>query len=85
MYTRQRVWIVSTAALSFVVGLIFVLNHISIGWMFFILALGYLAASTQAGQAWVATNPRLIRRILIIAAVLLLVLIAVFAAFILWA
>jgi len=76
MHNRQRAWFWAAAALSFIVGLIFVLNDSSAGWVFIIIGISYLGASTQAGRAWTASNPNLVHWGLI-GVTLLLVLLAV--------
>jgi hypothetical protein len=44
MHNRQRalIWSAAVAAMSFVVGLILVLNDSAAGWIFFIIGLSYL-------------------------------------------
>ena len=80
MPDRQRAWIWFAAALSFIVGLIFVLIGSSAGWIFFILGLSYLALSTRAGSSWAASNPSLVRWGLIAVTLLLVLLVIVVAA-----
>jgi hypothetical protein len=57
MHNHQRAWLWLSAAVSFVVGLILVLNDSAAGWIFFMIGLSYLGISTRAGQA----NPSLVR------------------------
>ena len=76
MDNRQRIWLWSAAAVSFIVGLILVLNDSGAGWFLIIMGIIYVGASTGPGQAWVASNPGLGRWGLI-GATLLLVLLAV--------
>ena len=59
MYNRERIWLWAAAAVSFVVGLILVLNDSGAGWFLIILGMSYLGVSTRAGQAWAASNPSL--------------------------
>jgi hypothetical protein len=59
------------------VGLIFVLNDSAAGWVFFIIGLSYIGASTRSGQAGAAPNPSLIRWELIGVTVLLVLLVVV--------
>ncbi len=61
MHNRQRAWIWSAAAMSFVVGLILVLNDSAAGWIFFIIGISFIGASTRAGQALAAFNPSFVR------------------------
>ena len=79
MDNRARIWIWSAAALSFVAGLILVLNDSSAGWIFFIIGIGYLGASTRAGRAWAATNATLAKWGLVAATALLFLLVAIVA------
>ncbi len=80
MQNRQRVWLWSAAAMSFVVGLILVLNDSSGGWVMFIIGLSYLGISTRAGQARAASNPSLVRWVLIGITLLLVLLVIVVGA-----
>ncbi len=80
MRNRQRVLSWSAAAVSFVVGLIFVLNDSAAGWIFFIFGLSYVGASTRTGQTWTASNPGLARWGLIGMTMLLVLLIAITGA-----
>jgi len=77
MHNRQRAWLWSAAALSFVVGLILVLNDNTAGWIFFIIGICYIGTSTRAGQAWAASNPSLVRWGLIGVTLLLVLLVVV--------
>ena len=61
MYNRERIWLWAAAAVSFVVGLILVLNDSGAGWFLIILGMSYLGASTRAGQGWAASSPSLAR------------------------
>jgi len=63
--------------MSFVVGLILVLNDSGAGWIFFIIGISYLGVSTRAGQAWTASNPGLVRWGLIGVTLLLVLLVVV--------
>ena len=77
MVERERIWIWLAAALSFVAGLVLVLNDSSAGWIFFIIGIGYLGASTKAGRAWAATNATLSTWGLVGVTVLLLLLVVI--------
>ena len=60
MQNRSRVWLWSAAAISFIMGVILLLNDSSGAGLFFILmGITYIGASTRAGQAWKASNPSL--------------------------
>jgi hypothetical protein len=59
MYNREGIWLWSAAAVSFLVGLILVLNDSGAGWFLIILGMSYLGVSTRAGQGWAASNPSL--------------------------
>lgn len=61
MHNRQRVWLWLSAAVSFIVGSILVLNDSGAGWFLIIMGFTYLGTSTRAGQTWTASNPRLAR------------------------
>ena len=76
MHNRQRAWLWLSAAVSFVVGFIFVLNDSGAGWFFVIMGIVYIGASTRAGQGLAASNPSLVRWGLV-GVTLLLVLLAV--------
>jgi hypothetical protein len=76
MHNRQRAWIWSAAAVSFVVGFILVLNDSGAGWFLVIMGMIYIGASTRAGQGLAASNPSLVRWGLV-GVTLLLVLLAV--------
>ena len=60
MQNRSRAWLWSAAAISFIMGIILLLNDNSGPGLFFILmGITYIGASTRAGQAWKASNPSL--------------------------
>ena len=61
MDNRQRVWLWLSAAASFIVGFILVLNDSVAGWFLIIMGITYLGTSTRAGQTWAASNPSLAR------------------------
>lgn len=61
MNYRYKAWIWSAAAMSFVVGLILVLNDSAAGWIFFIIGISFIGASTRSAQALAASNPSLVR------------------------
>ena len=61
MHNRQRVWLWLSAAVSFIVGFILVLNDSGAGWFLIIMGFIYLGTSTRAGQTWAASNPSLAR------------------------
>ncbi len=77
VHSSQGKWAWGAAALSFIVGIVLVLNDSAAGWIFFILGITYLGASTQQGQAWATRNPSLAKWGLIIATVLLVLLAAI--------
>ncbi len=80
MDTRQRIWIWSAAAFSFAAGLVLVLNDSSAGWIFFIIGIGYLGASTRAGREWAATNTTLAKWGFVASIALLLLLLVIVGA-----
>ena len=61
MYNRQSAWLWLSAAVSFIVGLILVMNDSSAGWFLVIMGIIYIGVSTRAGQGWAASNPRFAR------------------------
>ena len=61
MYNNQRAWLWLSAAVSFIVGLILVMNDSSAGWFLVIMGIIYIGVSTRAGQGWAASNPRFAR------------------------
>ena len=83
MHNRQRAWLWSAAAVSFIVGLIFVLNDSAAGWFLIIMGIVYIGASTRGGQAWAASNPSLGRWVLIGATLLVLLVVVVGAVLLL--
>jgi len=81
MHNRQRTWLWLAAAISFIMGLILVLNDNSGAGAFFIITgISYFGASTRAGQAWRASNPSLIRWGLIGGTLLFVLLVVVVGA-----
>jgi hypothetical protein len=61
MYNNQRAWLWLSAAVSFIVGLILVMNDSSAGWFLVIMGIIYIGVSTRTGQGWAASNPRFAR------------------------
>ncbi len=62
MNNRSRAWLWSAAAISFIMGIILVLNDNSgAGAFFIVMGITYIGISTRAGQAWAASNPSLVR------------------------
>ena len=61
MKNKQRIWTWIAAAVSFIVGAIFVLNDSAAGWLFIIMGMIYIGSGTQAGQDWAKSNPSLAR------------------------
>lgn len=83
MQNRQRTWTVIAAAVSFIAGIIFVLNDSAAGWFFIIMGMIYLGGLTKAGQNWTASNPSLTRWGFIGITMLLILLILIFGAILL--
>jgi hypothetical protein len=77
---RARTWIWSAAALSFVAALLLVLNDSPAGWIFFIIGIGYVGASTRAGRAWATTNGTLAKWGLVASTALLVLLVVIVGA-----
>jgi len=69
-----------SAAVSFVVGFILVLNDSGAGWFLIIMGIVYIGASTRAGQELAASNPSLVRRGLVGVTLLLVLLTVVVGA-----
>lgn len=80
MHDRQRVWLWLSAAVSFIVGFVLVLNDSGAGWFLVIMGIVYIGASTRAGQGLAASNPSLVRWGLVAVTLLLVVLAVVVAA-----
>ena len=80
MQNRQRTWLWLAAAISFIVGLILVLNDSGAGWFLIIMGFVYIGTSTRAGQAMAASNPSLVRWGLIGVTLLLVLLVVVVGA-----
>jgi hypothetical protein len=60
MDNRQKTWICLGAAMSFVVGLLLLMNDSSAAGIFLILlGIGSLATLTRGGQTWAGSNPAL--------------------------
>jgi hypothetical protein len=83
MQSRQRTWTLIATAVSFIAGIIFVLNDSAAGWFFIIMGFVYLGGLTKAGQDWSASNPSLNRWGFIGVTLLLILLIVVFGVVIL--
>jgi hypothetical protein len=79
MRDRQKTWIWLAAAISFGAGLLLVLHDSAAGWIFIILGISYPGLLTRGGQAWAASDPRLVRVALIGTTVLLGLLAAILA------
>lgn len=84
MYNRQRAWLWLSAAVSFIVGLILVLNDTSAGWFLVLMGIVYIGVSSRAGQGWAASNPRFARWGLIVLTLLLVLLVVVVGAVLLF-
>jgi len=80
MQNRSRAWLWSAAAISFIVGLILVLNDSAAGWFLIIMGIAYIGASRRAGQAWSESNSSLGRWGVIGGSVLLVLLAIVVGA-----
>ncbi len=61
MHKRQSTWLWLSAAVSFVVGFILVLNDSGAGWFLIIMGIIHIGAATRAGQGLAASNPSLVR------------------------
>ena len=83
MHNRQKVWLWLSAAISFIVGFILVLNDSGAGWFLIIMGITYLGTSTRAGQTWAAAKPSLARWGLISITLLLVLLTIVVGAVVL--
>ncbi len=81
MHNHSRAWLWSAAAISFIMGIILVLNDNSgAGFFFILMGITYIGAATPAGQAWAASNPSLGRWGLIGGILLLVLLVVVVGA-----
>jgi hypothetical protein len=81
MDNRQRTWIWIGAAISFVVGLMLLMNDSSAAGLFLILlGIGSLATLTRAGQTWAGSNPGLAKWGLIAIPVLVVLLVVIVGA-----
>jgi len=74
MYDHQKAWLWLSAAVSFVVGFILVLNDSRAGWFLIIMGIIYISASTRTGQRLTASNPSFARWGLVGLALLLVLL-----------
>jgi len=61
MNNRPKIWLWLSAAALLVVGFLLVMSDSGAGWFLIILGITYLGISTQSGQSWAASNPRLAR------------------------
>ena len=77
---RQSAWLWMSAAVSFIVGFILVLNDSGAGWFLIILGIIDIGASTRAGQGAAVSNPSLARWGLVGVSVLFILLTAVVGA-----
>ncbi len=80
MRNDQRTWLWLSAAVSFIVGFILVMNDSVAGWFLIIMGIVYIGASTRAGQGLAASNPSLARWGLVGVPLLLVLLAAVVGA-----
>jgi hypothetical protein len=80
MYNRQRIWLWSSVAVSFVVGFILFLNDSGAGWFLILMGIIYIGASTRASQGLVMSNPSLVRWGLVTVTLLLILLTVVVGA-----
>ena len=76
MDNRQKAWIWSAAAISFVAGFILWLNDSAAGMFLILMGIISISTLTRPGQTWATINPSLARWGLI-GVTLLLVLLAV--------
>jgi len=84
MQNNQRAWLWLSAAVSFIVGLILVMNDSSAGWFLVIMGIIYIGVSTPAGQGWAASNPNLARWGLVGVTLMLVLLAVVIGAVVLY-
>ncbi len=80
MQDRERPWLWLSAAASFVVGVLLVMNDSAAGWFLIIMGIVYIGASTRAGRGLAASDPRLRRWGLVGVAMLLIALAIVVGA-----
>ncbi len=80
MGTRSRAWLWLAAVVSFMVGLILVLNDSSAGLFLIVMGIVYIGASTPRGQELAASKPTLVRWGIIGVTVLLILLVVVIGA-----
>jgi hypothetical protein len=80
MHNRQRIWLWLAAAVSFIVGLILILNDNSAGWFLIIVGTICIGTSTPAGQGSAASNSSLVRWGFVGVTLLLVLFTAVFSA-----
>jgi uncharacterized membrane protein HdeD (DUF308 family) len=74
MDSRQKTWVWLSAAISFIVGFILVMNDSGAGWFLIIMGIIYIGTLTQPGQRWAKSNPDFTRLALIGVAGLLVIL-----------
>jgi len=80
MNKNSKTWLWLSAIVSFIVGFILVLNDSGAGWFLIIMGIVFISGTTQAGQTWAESNPRLTRWGLIGATALLVLLVVVAGA-----
>jgi hypothetical protein len=81
MDNRQKTWIWLGAAMSFVVGLLLLMNDSSAAGLFLMLiGISSLATLTRAGQTWAGSNPGLAKWGLIAIPVLVVLLAVIVGA-----
>ncbi len=80
MDNRKKVWLWLSAAISFIMGFILILNDSGAGWFLIIMGIIYIGTLSRPGQAWTESNPRLTQWGLIGVTVLLVILIFIAGA-----
>ena len=61
MLTRRTAYLWSAAAVSFLAGLLLVLNESAAGWFLIILGISYIGLTAPVGKALAASNPSLVQ------------------------
>lgn len=80
MHNRERAWLWLSAAVSFVVGFILVMNDSGAGWFLVIMGVVYIGATTRAGQGLLPSSPGSVRWGLVGATVMLVLLALIIGA-----
>jgi hypothetical protein len=61
MNKNQKIWSWLAAGVSFLAGILLILNDSGAGWFLIIMGIIYISALTRPGQRWAVANPNPVR------------------------